>query len=82
MTVFVKYKVYNHIRNIKEGAKMTFTAYIERQKSIIRSRHEGETFLIEKGEVIPLTKSEVILYELSSLKGLNKNERLNVQRVG
>lgn len=60
---------------------MTFTAYIERQKSIIRSRHEGETFLIQKGETIPLNQSEKLLNELSSLKGLNKKERLTVRRV-
>ena len=42
-------------RKIKEDEIMTFTAYIERQKRIIRDRHEGETFLINKGEVIALT---------------------------
>ena len=60
---------------------MTFTAYIERQKNIIRQRHEGEMFLIEKGEVIPLNQSEKLLNDLSSLKGLNKRERLNISRV-
>lgn len=61
---------------------MTYMAYIERQKSIIRSRHEGETFLLEKGEVIHLSQSEKLLIELSSLKGLNKTERLQLERVG
>lgn len=61
---------------------MTYSAYIERQKSIIRSRHEGETYLLQKGEVIPLSQSEKLLIELSSLKGLNKTERLQLERVG
>lgn len=60
---------------------MTFTAYIERQKNIIRSRHEGETFLLEKGEVITICDSERLLYELSSMKGLNKHERQKLNRV-
>ena len=60
---------------------MNFTAYIERQKNIIRGRHEGETFLLEKGEVIPLSESEKLLSELSRLKGLNKRERLNMRRA-
>ena len=80
MTVFVKYKAYNQLRNIKEDKKMTFMAYIERQKSIIRSRHEGETYLLQNGEVIPLNQSEKILYELSSLKGLNTDERMSQTR--
>ena len=54
---------------------MNFAAYIQRQKNIIRSRHEGETFLIQKGEVTALSESERILYELESLRGLNKRER-------
>lgn len=59
---------------------MNFTAYIERQKSIIRHRHDGETYLLGKGEVIPLTESEKIFVELSSLKGLNKRERIDLRR--
>ena len=55
---------------------MNFTAYIQRQKNLIRSRHEGETFLLEKGEVIPVTDRDKLLYELDNLKGLNKAERL------
>lgn len=55
---------------------MTFTAYVERQKSLIRSRHKGETYLIEKGESIPLSDSEKLLEDLSSFKGLNTNERI------
>lgn len=56
---------------------MNFTAYIERQKSLIRSRHEGETFLMHRGEIIPVNDSEKLLKELSSLKGLNTRERLH-----
>ena len=55
---------------------MNFTAYIERQKRIIRQRHEGEVFLMHRGEVIPVDDSEKLLKELSSLKGLNTRERL------
>ncbi len=58
---------------------MNFTAYIQRQKNLIRGRHEGETFLLEKGEVIPLSESDKLLCELESLKGLNKRERLNLR---
>ena len=61
--------------------KMNFTAYIERQKNIIRSRHEGETFLIEKGEEIRLDETQLALDKLSALQGLNKRERLCVRRV-
>lgn len=67
-------------RKVKEDEIMTFTAYIERQKRIIRDRHEGETFLINKGEVIALTETDRIFYDLNSLKGLNTNERLSVRR--
>lgn len=54
---------------------MNFTAYIERQKSFIRSRHEGEMYFADKGEYMPLSVTEKILNELSSLKGLNTRER-------
>lgn len=55
---------------------MNYTAYIERQKSIIRGRHEGELFLIEKGEVITVSESEKLFDELNKLKGLNTRERM------
>ncbi len=60
---------------------MNFTAYIERQKSLIRERHEGELFLMEKGEVIPLSESEKLFAELSKIKGLNTRERLFFRRA-
>ena len=60
---------------------MNFTAYIERQKSIIRHRQDGETYLLQRGEEIPvITESDKLLFELDSLKGLNKRERLNLRR--
>ncbi len=45
-------------------------------KELIRSRHEGEVYLIEKGETVPLTDSSKLLADLSSFKGLNTNERI------
>ncbi len=54
---------------------MNFAAYIDRQKRLIRDRHEGEIFLIEKGEISPVSQTEKLLDELSSLKGLNTRER-------
>ena len=55
---------------------MTFTAYIERQKKLIRRRHEGEVYLIEKGETIRLSDRDRLLNELDAMKGLNTRERL------
>lgn len=55
---------------------MNFAAYIQRQKNLIRSRHEGETFLIENGELIPIPDREKLFGELDSLSGLNVFERL------
>ncbi len=55
---------------------MTFSAYIQRQKGIIRSRHEGEVYLTQKGETVKLTESEKIFKELSAMKGLNTKERM------
>lgn len=55
---------------------MNFMAYIERQKRIIRKRHEGEVFLMHRGELIPVDDSERLLKELSNIKGLNTRERL------
>lgn len=56
---------------------MNFAAYIERQKNIIRNRHTGEMFLIQKGETLALCDdTEKLLNDLSAMKGLNKRERL------
>ena len=54
---------------------MNFTAYIERQKGLIRSRHEGDMFLLQKGEVIPVSNSEKLFAELEKSRGLNTLER-------
>jgi hypothetical protein len=54
---------------------MTFTAYIERQKWLIRERHEGETFLICKDGCIPIRQTDEILSEMEKLDGLNKRTR-------
>lgn len=59
---------------------MTFTAYIQRQKGIIRSRHEGEVHLIKENEAVKLSESEKILKELSAMKGLNTEERMRAYR--
>lgn len=55
---------------------MNFAAYIQRQKNLIRRRHEGETFLIENGEIIPIPDRDSLLSELDSLSGLNVFERI------
>lgn len=60
---------------------MNFTAYIERQKYLIRERHEGELFLLDKGEVVPVTESDKLFAELAKIKGLNTRERLYFRRV-
>lgn len=55
---------------------MTYFEYAERQKALIRDRHEGEVYLIEGGEFFEVDKCEKLLRELSELKGLNKRERI------
>ena len=64
-----------YIISVKGDKTMNFIEYIERQKSIIRSRHEGEIFLIEKGEAFRLSESDRLLSDLDEMKGLNKCER-------
>lgn len=54
---------------------MNFTAYIQKQKNLIRSRHEEETFLNEKGEYISVSDRDRLLDELDSIYGLNVPER-------
>ena len=55
---------------------MTFTAYIQRQKSLIRSRREGEPSVkYEREEIIPEYDTETLFGELSAMKGLNTAER-------
>lgn len=59
---------------------MNFTAYIERQKNLIRRRHEGEVQLLQGGEVVASSRTEILLYELTELKGLNTPERQKFNR--
>ncbi len=60
---------------------MNFTAYIERQKGLIRERHEGELFLLDKGEVISVNDNDKLFEELDRVKGLNTRERLCFRRA-
>jgi hypothetical protein len=80
MTIYVNNNMYNYVCKIKQGnlrrSKMTFFAYVDRQKYLIRQRHEGETFLLDGKAEINIRDSEQILVEMSNLKGLNKSERL------
>jgi len=69
------------VNKFVEEQKMNFTAYIERQKGLIRERHEGELFLLEKGEVIPVSESDKLFAELEKVKGLNTRERLFFRRA-
>ena len=58
---------------------MTFTAYIERQKSLIRSRRDIPPTVRE--ERLPYEyDTEILLMELKSLKGLNTAERQRYSR--
>ena len=57
---------------------MTFTAYIERQKNLIKSRHdEEELYNLVHDEK---SESEKLFDELNSFKGLNTMERLSFTR--
>ncbi len=58
---------------------MTFTAYIERQKSLIRSRHDTEE--IRTVEESVSYDTETLLKELSSFKGLNTAERQEYSKI-
>lgn len=59
---------------------MNFAAYIERQKSLIRHRHDGEIYLVRKDEALPLDRCAELLEELDSLRGFNKRERMKYGR--
>ena len=59
---------------------MTFTAYIQRQKSLIRSRN-GIAPIIIKDRIIPQYSTEELFKHLSSLKGLNTEERLQYSKL-
>ena len=61
---------------------MTFTAYIQRQKSLIRSRHEGELHTEKaREEILPEYDTELLFGELTSLKGLNTAERQQYSKI-
>lgn len=60
---------------------MTFTAYIQRQKSLIRSRREGEAEVTRREEIIPEYDTETLIEELASLKGLNTVERQRYSKI-
>ncbi|MDE6505541.1 MAG: hypothetical protein K2L42_06720 [Clostridia bacterium] len=66
---------------LERRVTMNFTAYIERQKAIIRNRHEGETFLLQRGEVINVSENENLFAELSKSRGLNTKERISARRA-
>ncbi len=55
---------------------MTFTAYIQRQKNLIRSRREDEQPRREE-----LRDTDRLMGELSSLKGLNTAERIRFSKL-
>ncbi len=55
---------------------MTFTAYIQRQKNLIRSRREDEQPRREQ-----LRDTDRLMGELSSLKGLNTAERIRFSKL-
>lgn len=54
---------------------MKLTAYVQRQKNLIRSRHAGGTYLSER-DSLGVCERDRLLAELENLKGLNKAERL------
>ncbi len=60
---------------------MNFTAYIERQKSIIRRR--GTAYMEEDGNVVLAPSREQLLSELDKLAGLNVEgrKRYNLRRT-
>lgn len=60
---------------------MTFTAYIERQKNIIRSRRYGAETLIFRGEETELSRTDRIFEKLGEIKGLNTAERMEYNKV-
>ena len=65
--------------NVKGEEEMTYTAYIERQKQIIQSRHEFDE---ERVNQIYDADTERLFDDLHTMKGLNVAERFEtVQRV-
>lgn len=60
---------------------MSFAAYIQKQKDLIRNRREGATYLIENGEMVTVPDTDKLLSELDSLCGLNVLERILANAV-
>ncbi len=60
---------------------MNFSAYVQRQKNMIRGHH-CEIFITEKTEEVRLYDREELLIELDNLKGLNTPERLLQKTYG
>lgn len=56
---------------------MTFSAYIQRQKSLIRSRRQLSTVCREEEEY----DTEKLFEELTSFKGLNTKERQKYSKI-
>lgn len=54
---------------------MNFNFYIQRQKQLIRERHEGEEFITFNHYSAPLKSSEQVIEEMKNLRGLNAKER-------
>ena len=59
---------------------MTFTAYIQRQKSLIRSRNDREA-AVEKTGAEVIFDTQKLLEELSAIKGLNTAERQRYSKM-
>jgi hypothetical protein len=74
MTRNVNYCWYDTFENKnKEGTKMNFTAYIERQKNLILNRRMGEEQLITGGTITLLRPSDEIFLELAAMPSLAKS---------
>ena len=58
---------------VKGEEEMTYTAYIERQKAIIRSRHEFDEERLNQSYC---ADTERLFDDLRTMKGLNVAERL------
>ena len=59
---------------------MTFTAYIQRQKSLIRSRNDRETAVLVREEEVHYDTKK-LLEDLASFKGLNTAERQRYSKM-
>ena len=60
---------------------MTFTAYIQRQKSLIRSRRDTEYTILRSRQIIAEYDRDLLLEDLISLKGLNTEERQQYSKI-